>query len=463
MIKRIGYSGFAIFAIAVLVWGINNNLGFWKKGNRVISSDGFYYYAYLPAVFVYQDLELNYVEGGHAGDQFIVWPKITEEGKKVIVTSMGVAMAASPFFLIGHAWAGLSDFEQDGYSPPYKFMMLVSAWFYLLIGLILIRKFLLQFFSDKIVTLVLLAVALGTNLLWYVVEQAVYSHVYSFALIAAFICLTHSWFRRISFAKSLGIGLIAGLITLIRPTNALVLLLFVLWNVTPGKDFFRRIKFFAGKWQHILIMAIAAFLVWMPQMAYWHMLTGQWFYYSYPDDQGFFFGNPQILNNLFSWRKGWLLYTPVMVFALGGIIALYRYHKNYFLPVLIFTLTLLYITSSWWDWWYGGGLGMRPYIDMYAVMALPMAASIDWIYRQKRVLKTVLIALFLLLAFRGSLHHLQYHYNAIHWDSMTREAYLDSFFRIQPSDDFNSLLKEPDYELARKGIYRYKGNENGQE
>jgi hypothetical protein len=39
--------------------------------------------------------------------------------------------------------------------------------------------------------------------------------------------------------------------------------------------------------------------------------------------------------------------------------------------------------------------------------------------------------------------------------AMTKEAYLDSFWRIRPSEKFNELIREPDYQLARKGIYRY--------
>ncbi len=37
---------------------------------------------------------------------------------------------------------------------------------------------------------------------------------------------------------------------------------------------------------------------------------------------------------------------------------------------------------------------------------------------------------------------------------MTREAYMDSFGRIRPSERFNNLLEAPDYEKAREGAGR---------
>ena len=136
---------------------------------------------------------------------------------------------------------------------------------------------------------------------------------------------------------------------------------------------------------------------------YWKLQTGQYLYYSYPDDQGFFFSNPQIWNNLFSWRKGWLLYTPVMIFALAGIPLLWKQNRKFFVPVLLFVVVIIYVTSSWWDWWYGGGFGIRPYIDLYGVMAIPMAAFLTWAFAIKKLYyKLAIFTLFILITARST-------------------------------------------------------------
>jgi hypothetical protein len=99
-------------------------------------------------------------------------------------------------------------------------------------------------------------------------------------------------------------------------------------------------------------------------------------YYSY-GDEGFFFTNPQIINGLFSYRKGWLIYTPLMIFALLGILTLARRKfQQFFIPVLIFTVANIYVVYSWWCWWYGGSFGSRPMIDSYPLMAVALAGMV---------------------------------------------------------------------------------------
>jgi hypothetical protein len=146
-----------------------------------------------------------------------------------------------------------------------------------------------------------------------------------------------------------------------------------------------------------------------------------------------------------------------MIFALTGIVVLRKSYPKLFIPILTFTIINIYVISSWWDWWYGGGFGLRAYIDMYGVMAIPLAAMLTWISERKRVTKYILIFIFALTTAKSIHHHFQYHYGSIHWVSMTKEAYIDSFWRISPSKNFQHLLKNPDYNLARKGIYKYEG------
>ncbi len=106
-------------------------------------------------------------------------------------------------------------------------------------------------------------------------------------------------------------------------------------------------------------------------------------FYTY-GDEGFFFSRPALLKGLFSWRKGWLLYTPMMALALTGFVFLKKRIPQAFWPLLIFTFANIWIITSWWSWWYGGSLGMRPMIDSYALLALPLAAFISGLLEKKK-------------------------------------------------------------------------------
>jgi hypothetical protein len=202
-------------------------------------------------------------------------------------------------------------------------------------------------------------------------------------------------------------------------------------------------------------MGLIIIIVWLPQMIYWKEMTGQWLYFSYGTDERFFFGDPAIIKGLFSWRKGLVIYTPLLLFSIAGIVTLWSRRSPHALAVMVFVPLNIYIIFSWWCWWYGGGFGQRAFIDSYALMAVPAAALLTAaLTARMKLFRRMTITLFLLLMALGIFSNFQYYYGAIHWDSMTRESYIDSFGRVRPSARFNELLEAPDYEKAREGADR---------
>lgn len=200
-----------------------------------------------------------------------------------------------------------------------------------------------------------------------------------------------------------------------------------------------------------MLMGVCILLVWLPQMVFWKINAGHWLFYTY-GDEGFFFTRPALLKGLFSWRKGWLLYTPMMALSLTGFVFLKKRIPQAFWPLLVFSLLNIWIITSWWSWWYGGSLGMRPMIDSYSLLALPLAAFVAWLLEKKRNVKISGLTLILLLNYHSVFQTFQYYYGAIHWDSMSRKAYFSSFGHLRPQPDFKDKLDPPDYKAAKKGI-----------
>ena len=442
----------AIFLIALVVSGVFSNMKRWRQPMKVIQWDIKNYYAYLPAVFIYGDHTLSFTrtDPEFFGDKF--WPIPTPTGELAVVTSMGLAMLYLPFFLLGHLTAMLTGAEMNGFSPPYAFFLVISSLFYVIMGLFALRKVLLRYFSDSITALTLLALFFGTNLFFYTAHEGPMSHAYNFALFSFFILLTIRWYDKPNLRFSLLLGLNAGLVVLVRPTNIVLLVFFLLYDVKSFAELKQRFFFLAEKYSLILLMASAALLVWLPQMLYWKSVAGQWLYYSYKEGEGFFFNNPQIIRGLFSYRKGWLLYTPLMVLALSGIALLWKYQRKFFWAILVFTLLNVYVVLSWWSWWYGGGYGQRAFIESYALLSIPFAALIYASGRWKKSVQGLLVLLIFLLMVHGIFQTAQYHYGAIHWDSMNKTTYWASFGRVKPLPGFYEAISPPDYNLARKGI-----------
>ncbi len=427
------------------------NVKIWKNPTRVIQWDVIDYYGYLPAVFIYHDISLKFKDHYNGKKHFVFWAKKTATGSYVFKMTMGLSVMYAPFFFVANEVAGPLGYNTGGYSVPYRFALVMAALFYLAIGLVFLARVLRFYFSETVTALTLLAIGLGTNLFWYSTFEPGMSHVYTFALVSVFIYLTILWLRRSTLLRAVLLGLVVGLLTLIRPVNILIVLFFLFYDVKSGQDFKNRYLLYRHKFPHLILMMVFGFLMLLPQLLYWKTVTGQWLYYSY-GKEGFFFLHPQIINVLFSFRKGWFVYTPVMTFAVAGIYFLFKKYKQLFIAVLILLIFYLYVVSSWWSWWYGGSLGQRELIDIYPVMAFPLAATMSWIISRKAGLAYPAALLLMFSVLLGAFYNVQYYYGSIHWDSMTRQAYFDSFGRVHPSPRFYKLIKVPDYKDALLGL-----------
>ncbi len=426
------------------------NVKIWTRPDRVIQWDVIDYYGYLPAAFIYHDITLRFRDHYSGDKKFIFWAKKTANGKSVFKMTMGVSVMLSPFFFAANAVAGHLGYNTGGYSLPYRFAIVMAGLFYLALGLFFLSRVLRRHFSETVTAIVVLSLGLGTNLFWYSTFEPGMSHVYTFFLASVFIYLTILWHRHQTVSRAILLGLIVGLLTLIRPVNALFVLFFIFYGIRNLQEFKNKALLFWHKRQHMVLMIIFGFLVLLPQFVYWKTVTGHWMYYSY-GKEGFFFLHPQIIPVLFSFRKGWFVYTPVMIFAVAGIYFLYKRHTRFFLPVLLLLVVYLYVVSSWWCWWYGGSLGQRELIDIYPFMALPLAALLTQVGKLKKPVKYLAGTLVAFSVLMGAFYNIQYHYGAIHWDAMTQAAWFDSFGRVHPSPRFKHLIVPPDYGRALEG------------
>ena len=432
-----------------------------KEKSLVINNDVVSYYAYLPAFFIHNDIKLEFTENSkvnyHAKCQF--WPEKSPNGGKVIKTTMGMSIMYAPFFFAGHIYALNSNHKADGFSKPYEFFLTFSCLFYLIIGIFFLRKILLRNFSEWVTSITILCIVFGTHLYYYSTTELTMSHAYNFSLIAIFIYYSLKWHDKQSLKHVIILGLVGGLIILIRPVNLIIFIFPYLYQVKNIKELKQKTRFFIAHWKHLILIAFLVLLVIAPQLIYWKYVTGNWFFNSYVGER-FYFSKPHIMEFLFSYRKGWLLYTPIMIFAIIGVILSYKYHRNYFYGTLIFLLLNIYILSSWWCWWYGGSFGMRPMIDIYALLAIPFALFIKWVTQKQIFVKIISSWVILYFINLNLFQTAQKRYNVIHWDSMTKDAYWTNFnkLKMKTANDWALLEKEiqpPNYEDAKKGIDEY--------
>ncbi|MGB0931012.1 MAG: hypothetical protein ACPGVB_09570 [Chitinophagales bacterium] len=354
------------------------------------------YYLYLPALFIHQDLDsldrsvearrqyyrhYNFVADNPIG---IGEAHHIGEGKQVNKYTIGVAMLITPFFLTAHFLAQFTSYPTDGYSFIYMYFAHLSCVFYVLMGLFILRRLLLNYFEDKVVALTLLIVALATNLYYFTVYNMPMSHSYLFFLYAVLIYATKQWYDTKFWKYAIAVGISAGWITMARPTEIICILIPIFYGITSFKDIKERFAFIVEHKFAYLAAILAYMAIGLPQLIYWKWLTGGFLYYSYTGE-GFDWLHSRIYSGLFRYKNGWLAYTPVMYLAIIGI-GLTFFNKgkvkSFLLPILLFLPLHIYIIYSWWCWNYINGFGSRPMVETYALLSIPLAVTLQFAWKK---------------------------------------------------------------------------------
>ena len=407
----------------------------WKQ---IISSDGRGYYAYLPALLI--DHDLSYKKVVEREKTILGFPDyqpsylVKVENHSVNKYFAGEALLLLPFFLLAMLFTFFAGLEMNGYSFFFQVFTGVGALFYLFLGLYYLKK-ILQYFEirSSVISFVLCSILLGTNLLYYSVWQPSMSHVYSFFAINGFLWYCIESFRLFNRRNAAMTGFFLGLVLLIRPTNGVILFL-----IPFLFSDFHGMKQFAGTvWKNKPVLLLSLFislLILTFQPFLWFIQTGRFFIWSYRDE-GFYFSHPEVMNVLFSYRKGLFIYTPLIFFAVLGLFTIIRKPLR-FISMLIFVALSAYLIASWWNWYYGDSFGLRAFIDYYGVYGLLIAMLLNRITIKYQNLLLIL----LLVPFIGLnlFQTWQYSNHIIHPNSMNKDKFRYVFLKSD-SVYFNCL------------------------
>jgi hypothetical protein len=425
----IRWTGIAICLMAFL--NLNSGKDHWRG---IPEADARGYYAWLPALCIYHDLHFGFmdsIEGKKYFDPNLYYEyRVGYEDKVINKYFAGTAFAQLPFFLMAHAWAGMSGEDQDGYSKPYMMMIGIAALFWLMTGLYWADKWMQVYrLSEFSRALALGGFLFGTNLFYYAVVEPGMSHVYSFAMFSGVLYLFKSYQIQNKFPYLLCGCFLWSLALAVRPVNIIFIfaLPFVFGGLKPLKEVIPKGIQKPGR-MALILMAWGFFP--FIQMALHAWQTGIWGIWSYPGE-AFDFFNPQWINILFSYKKGLFLYTPLYFIAI--VLALLSAFKKE--PVrasgwyLVFWGIQVWVFSSWWSWWYGGSFSGRPFLDFGAPILLFLAVGLEWMHQRisTRILASmILIALVAFCQFQIY----QYRYYLIHWEDMNQEKYWSVFLKL---------------------------------
>lgn len=368
--------------VGSLIISIHSSTGYFSYRSE-IAGDKAGYYIYLPAIFIY-DLKGDELPPGIIDKLYNGFSVDSISGLIRTKYSIGVAMMQTPAFLCVHGYQWLTGGVTDGFSGPYHNVANFSAWLYTSLGLWFLFRFLSGSYGRRISLLTVLIVFFGTHLFYYSLRETGMSHLYSFFLFSALLWLlgesSTSGFTRSRFIL---LGLILGLMIVVRPLNLVFFLGALLYFQLSDQGFYKKF------WHARILWAIAAaLLVALPQLWYWHSISGKWIYYSYGNEGFTNLLNPQFRSLLFAPLNGLLPYTPLYLVLILSSLVWVRTKPALTIFFIAFFIALSYLLASWHRPQFGCGFGSRNYVEYLALFIIPLA---EVLHRRKGIGKALTI------------------------------------------------------------------------
>jgi hypothetical protein len=466
------FSKICLFIIGSVFAFIFLKESFVEKEQRscVAAYDQFGYYAYLPATFIYDDLAFQkpWKEKlqSYYCEQEVVYQFVDlEGGKKVNMYHMGLSYLHLSGFLIANSVAEPLGYKQNGMSQPYRVAIKFTALFFILLGLIYFRKTLLLFFTDWITGLVMLLVYGASNLFVTFYYGDLMPHLYLFTLNTIFIYSLVSYFKKEQWRYLLVAIFILGLTVAIRPTQAI-------WGIVPLILFLYHYNLSWKALKLLVLFPLGALLINFPQLLYWKLEGGSWIIMNL-HSESLSFLHPYTIDFLVSYKKGWLLYSPLFIFSFVGIWFGLRQKRHLVTAISVFALLNIYVLSSWDCWWYSASFGSRVMVDSYIVFGVLIGFFIQKVSQSKKVLIPTL-SIFAVFMGLSVFQSFQYFEGIIDNERMTQDYYWSVFGKTSADqldrslleidrNDLNwdqkilenhTLAKQKGYKLIEKSLYR---------
>jgi hypothetical protein len=321
-------------------------------------------------------------------------------GRYINFAPMGAAILWAPFFLVVHAGVLLAraagaGVAADGYSWPYLAAVSYASALYAFLGLLLVQDALVRFgrFSTSCATLSVAALWLATPVLYYMTIAPGFGHAPSLFAVAL---LTWLFLRAASSDTATArdfflTGLAGGLAGCVREQDVLFL------AMPAGLLAWQAVRH--GAWGASLVrgaaLGIGALVALLPQLVTYRSLTGS-FGPSQLVTRKMSLDSPHLVAVLLDPGHGLFLWSPILLLATAGLVALVARRRDAALAMLLVGLLLqFWVNGAIESWHMAGAFGSRRFVGATPVFAFGLAAVLGaLVARAGRLAATSLVALF---------------------------------------------------------------------
>jgi hypothetical protein len=392
--------------------------------NPWVRGDGVGYYAYIRAALI--ERHLNFEKDWQHGNQSFVMGRVgadgsvhsteyTETGHIANVWAIGASLLWAPFLVVTHAGVLLSDrlgahIAADGFSAPYLITMACATAIYGFLGLWFSFSLARKYFDERWAFLATLGIWWASSLPVYMYFNPSWSHAHSAFAVALFLWYWDRTRGERTVAQWIILGLLSGLIVDVYYPNGVVLVVPLLegigrywqdWN-SPETRGSTILRLFVRHLIYISVFIVAL----LPTLISRQIIFGSPLRTGYPSAQAWAWGSPPLWNVLFSSDHGMLSWTPILIFALIGLV-LFRRVDSQFANYLILAFLAYYAVVCLHPDWDGvSSFGNRFFVSLTPLFILGLAAffaSIARSWHERRVAILVTCALTLFIAWNMGL------------------------------------------------------------
>jgi hypothetical protein len=369
--------------------------------NPWVRGDGVGYYAFARAPLIEHNLDFT-EDYRHANESFRA-PRLDENGqpRPEFRTptghldnhfTVGPAILWTPFLFLTHAGVLLaralgSSVPADGFSAPYRIAMALATAIYGFLGLLLAFRLARQYVHERWALLATIAIWWASSLPVYMYFNPSWSHAHSAFAVALFLWYWHETHTSRSFLQWFLLALIAGLMLDVYYANLMVLTVLVVEAARQYLAAFRsRARAGAPATDsprladllvcHLLFVSVL-FLCMLPIFLTRRVVYGNAFESGYIPLRNWLWRSPAFLPVLFSSNHGLLSWTPILFFAIVGLI-LFRWREPRVGASFLAAFLAFYLFIACYPDWAGiSSFGSRFFVSLTALFILGLAVFLD--------------------------------------------------------------------------------------
>ncbi|NCN82748.1 MAG: hypothetical protein GW947_02160 [Candidatus Pacebacteria bacterium] len=380
---------------------------------QAVYGDGIGYYAYLHSWYFDADNDFTneyrhiYNHENNNSQRPLSSPIVqivgtNSQGKALNHFSPGTALLLLPFYALADGVVVVANFfgaslARTGYSDTYQMLSGVGAILYVVAVAWLSEKLLLMLrFKQSVGRVAVLLLLLSTNLLYYGSFDVLNSHFASFFLATLFFFYFYKQKQRLSTKNYFVLGLIAGLLSITRPQDAVISVV-VLVAVAV---LFKKNK---SHWQQILknlfVFFGIQFLMFLPLVLQW-ITTFDTFdshpYFLWMTAQQSQSSMRDLAGTLFHFTNGLFTRTPILFVSAALFVRLaYKKKLDYFLKVLFIFFCFQYAIIVLQGGWKAAAYGGRMFISSLPLFLILLAKILEWIEgRYSKIILWIFVGVF---------------------------------------------------------------------